>query len=388
MEKFGIPELSGEQTLPEQGQTYSQSQAGEEAAQALIQLLLDQGEITPEEAAELTNQGKRRIQIPDWDYGEPEELVSGYPLGWKKPGAFPEEKRGVSRLRGSSRRPQSGRLLPGIESFLPEEFQRPQGLSDWDWSLRQGEAAEAKSDLERSAALYNVGRTKLNAAKRISEELGRKVVFDGTMSVDKTGAIDPETGTIRLNARVGGPENLFDNAVRLLEEQPAEFPLDSADAGGYNAGEERLLLEAAGVGRVEIIAVDDLTDNLLQTKPKNSPNPQKWRNKGGKISIDKDGVWVYTNSKGQSVKYVDGYPDFKGAGLTNQEVDIGQFKDYTTDFKNADLLAPNGPRDAVNNTWHHSQDGHTLQEVDKAVHKEFTHRGGMSLNNIKRGELK
>ena len=376
MEKFGIPELSGEQTLPEQSQTYSQSQAGEEAAQALIQLLLDQGEITPEEAAELTNQEERRIQIPDWDYGEPEgsSLFDRFSL----PGI-------ESFLPGEFR---GGKDLFPQGNGLPEEFQRPQGLSDWDWSLRQGEAAEAKNDLERSAALYNVGRTKLNAAKRISEELGRKVVFDGTMSVDKTGAIDPETGTIRLNARVGGPENLFDNAVRLLEEQPAEFPLDSADAGGYNAGEERLLLEAAGVGRVEIIAVDDLTDNLLQTKPKNSPNPQKWLNKGGKISIDKDGVWVYTNSKGQSVKYVDGYPDFKGAGLTNQEVDIGQFKDYTTDFKNADLLAPNGPRDAVNNTWHHSQDGHTLQEVDKAVHKEFTHRGGMSLNNIKRGELK
>ena len=376
MEKFGIPELSGEQALPELGQTYSQSQAGEEAAQALIQLLLDQGEITPEEAAELTNQEERRIQIPDWDYGEPEgsSLFDRFSL----PGI-------ESFLPGEFR---GGKDLFPQGNGLPEEFQRPQGLSDWDWSLRQGEAAEAKNDLERSAALYNVGRTKLNAAKRISEELGRKVVFDGTMSVDKTGAIDPETGTIRLNARVGGPENLFDNAVRLLEEQPAEFPLDSADAGGYNAGEERLLLEAAGVGRVEIIAVDDLTDNLLQTKPKNSPNPQKWLNKGGKISIDKDGVWVYTNSKGQSVKYVDGYPDFKGAGLTNQEVDIGQFKDYTTDFKNADLLAPNGPRDAVNNTWHHSQDGHTLQEVDKAVHKEFTHRGGMSLNNIKRGELK
>ena len=267
MEKFGIPELSGEQTLPEQGQTYSQSQAGEEAAQALIQLLLDQGEITPEEAAELTNQGKRRIQIPDWDYGEPEELVSGYPLGWKKPGAFPEEKRGVSRLRGSSRRPQSGRLLPGIESFLPEEFQRPQGLSDWDWSLRQGEAAEAKSDLERSAALYNVGRTKLNAAKRISEELGRKVVFDGTMTVDKTGAIDPETGTIRLNARVGGPENLFDNALRLLEEQEAEFPLDSADAGGYNSKEERLLLEAAGVGGAKTLTYKTTSGIKLTSVP-------------------------------------------------------------------------------------------------------------------------
>ena len=76
MEKFGIPELSGEQTLPEQSQTSPQNQAGDEAAQALIQLLLDQGDITPEEAAELTNQGEKRIQIPDWDYGEPEELVS------------------------------------------------------------------------------------------------------------------------------------------------------------------------------------------------------------------------------------------------------------------------------------------------------------------------
>ena len=79
---------------------------------------------------------------------------------------------------------------------------------------------------------------------------------------------------------------------------------------------------------------------------------------------------------------------YKRQGLTNQAVDIGQLKEYTTDVKNADLVAPNGPRDAVNNTWHHSQDGHTLQEVDKAVHKEFTHLGGMSLNNIKRGELK
>jgi len=261
-----VPQKAGS-ALPEQSQTSSQSQAGEEAARGLIQLLLNQGEITPEEAAGLMAQNERRIQIPDWDYGEPEELVSGYPLGWKKPGAFPEEKRGVSRLRGSSRRPQSGRLLPGIESFLPEEFQRPQGLSDWDWSLRQGEAAEAKSDLERSAALYNVGRTKLNAAKRISEELGRKVVFDGTMTVDKTGAIDPETGTIRLNARVGGPENLFDNALRLLEEQEAEFPLDSADAGGYNSKEERLLLEAAGVGGAKTLTYKTTSGIKLTSVP-------------------------------------------------------------------------------------------------------------------------
>ena len=255
MEKFGIPELSGEQTLPEQSQTYSQSQAGEEAAQALIQLLLDQGEITPEEAAELTNQEERRIQIPDWDYGEPEgsSLFDRFSL----PGI-------ESFLPGEFR---GGKDLFPQGNGLPEEFQRPQGLSDWDWSLRQGEAAEAKNDLERSAALYNVGRTKLNAAKRISEELGRKVVFDGTMTVDKTGAIDPETGTIRLNARVGGPENLFDNALRLLEEQEAEFPLDSADAGGYNSKEERLLLEAAGVGGAKTLTYKTTSGIKLTSVP-------------------------------------------------------------------------------------------------------------------------
>ena len=63
MEKFGIPELSGEQTLPEQGQTSPQSQAGEEAAQGLIQLLLNQGEITPEEAAGLMAQNLSLIHI-------------------------------------------------------------------------------------------------------------------------------------------------------------------------------------------------------------------------------------------------------------------------------------------------------------------------------------
>ena len=381
MEKFGIPELSGEQTLPEQSQTSPQNQAGDEAAQALIQLLLDQGDITPEEAAELTNQGEKRIQIPDWDYGEPEELVSGYPLGWKKPGAFPEEKRGVSRLRGSSRRPQSGRLLPGIESFLPgefrggkdlfpqgnglpEEFQRPQGLSDWDWSLRQGEAAEAKSDLERSAALYGVGRTKLNAAKRISEELGRKVVFDGTMTVDKTGAIDPETGTIRLNARVGGPENLFDNAVRLLEEQEAESPLDSADAGGYNAGEERLLLEAAGAdgNRTDLLPLEN-GPYIKNGKPNGRPQLSgekrlQFEKKVYENSVGSDGILRDPNT-GEIIDWKPGQPrkgvvDFghkPGNSYNvmfqkykNREITLEELEEFQFDPNNYRLETPSANR--------------------------------------------
>ena len=136
------------------------------------------------------------------------------------------------------------------------------------------------------------------------------------------------------------------------------------------------------------ISLEDLTDMFLTTKPKMAPNPFKWLNNNKKIRIDKNNTWVYINNKGQSVRYPYGYPDFKNAGLIKQEVNIGEFKDYATDFKRADLLAPKGPRDAVNNTWHHLQDGHTLQEVDKFIHKEFTHCGGMALKNMKKGGSK
>ncbi|EUJ33774.1 hypothetical protein MFLO_01030 [Listeria floridensis FSL S10-1187] len=132
------------------------------------------------------------------------------------------------------------------------------------------------------------------------------------------------------------------------------------------------------------ITLANLTPDVLSTKPKYSPNPSKWLNKGGKIKLNDSGTWTYINNKNQSVSYINGFPDFKGAGLVKQEVNIGKFNNYNTDFKMADELAPNGPRDPVNNTWHHKADGMTMEEVNKGIHKEFTHRGGMSIKKVRR----
>ena len=55
--------------------------------------------------------------------------------------------------------------------------------------------------------------------------------------------------------------------------------------------------------------------------------------KGGEIKIDENGTWIYTNKDGIKVAYKNGYPDFKRAGLVEQEVDINSFNDYYTDFK-------------------------------------------------------
>lgn len=156
----------------------------------------------------------------------------------------------------------------------------------------------------------------------------------------------------QLNVENGNPYDLLEkNGIRptLSEEERA-----AADAYGLKA-------RANG-----------------QNKPKYSPNPEKWIKNNGRINIDEMGTWTYTNSSGQSVKYKNEYPNFKEAGLVRQEVNIGEFKNYGSDFKRADKLAPMGPK-LEENTWHHLEDGKTMQEINKKIHKEFTHAGGMSL---------
>lgn len=127
----------------------------------------------------------------------------------------------------------------------------------------------------------------------------------------------------------------------------------------------------------------NLTKSKFVTKPKNSPNPVKWQKNGGKVSIDDADIWTYHHKDGHSVSYPDGYPDFKNSGFVIQEAKIGSFSDYGTDFANANKIAPNGPMNSQVNTWHHHQDGTTLQEINKEIHKAYTHRGGMSLKRKK-----
>lgn len=138
-------------------------------------------------------------------------------------------------------------------------------------------------------------------------------------------------------------------------------------SGGVNAAKNP-------IGRE--IEMDDFDDELLKTKPNNSPNPEKWLENGGKIHVDGNNTWTYTSADGVTVCYTNGYPDFKRAGLVETEADIGGFSnDRTVDFRKANMKATK----SATSTWHHSEDGHTLQAVPTKYHKMFTHRGGFSL---------
>ena len=127
------------------------------------------------------------------------------------------------------------------------------------------------------------------------------------------------------------------------------------------------------------VSLNKLDEATLATKPKNSPNPQKWiQETGGKIYVDGNGTWTYQAPDGVHVCYNDGYANFKRAGLVNQEVNVGGFSNNRpADFARANKISPKSPTD----TWHHYQDGHTLQAVDTKYHDLFRHRGGFSIVN-------
>jgi hypothetical protein len=108
------------------------------------------------------------------------------------------------------------------------------------------------------------------------------------------------------------------------------------------------------------------------------------KKRGGEVIHFADGTWLYVDWEGNAVPYVNGFPDFEAAGYVRQAVHIQMLGDQS-DFKRADseavrrAAAENGPgKIRPDSTWHHHQDGITMQEVPRLINNRFTHRGGAS----------
>ncbi|MBC2368389.1 hypothetical protein HBP99_07060 [Listeria booriae] len=144
------------------------------------------------------------------------------------------------------------------------------------------------------------------------------------------------------------------------------------------------------------LEMKNISKKIMDTKPRNSPVPEKWIKKGGSISIDGNGTWSYTNKNGQMVSYPDGYPDFEVYRHPNVEpvtIEVATPKNPQADFRAANLEAkldknsqppvPELTKPPIGYTWHHNEDGKTMELVDAKIHKEFRHIGGQSTVNGK-----
>jgi hypothetical protein len=151
-----------------------------------------------------------------------------------------------------------------------------------------------------------------------------------------------------------------------------------------------------GANGAKKLNLEDFTKEILETKPMNSPIPEKWYKKGGNISIDDHGTWTYTNKSGISVSYPNGYPDFTlyiHPNVKQVKIEVHSPKNNPKDFENANkaakLTKDTDPpiidirKPPEGYTWHHHEDGKTMILVDEDIHREFRHIGGQSKINGK-----
>ncbi|MBA3925580.1 hypothetical protein HPK16_04415 [Listeria sp. W9-0585] len=144
------------------------------------------------------------------------------------------------------------------------------------------------------------------------------------------------------------------------------------------------------------LEMKNISKKIMATKPMNSPVPEKWIKKGGSIAIDSKGTWSYTNKNGQTVRYPNGYPDFKDYRHPNVEpvtIKVASPKNPQADFRAANLEAkldknseppvPELSKPPIGYTWHHHEDGRTMELVEAKIHKDFRHIGGQSAVNGK-----
>ncbi|MDQ4481820.1 MULTISPECIES: WXG100 family type VII secretion target [Bacillus cereus group] len=254
------------------------------------------------------------------------------------------------------------------------------------------------------------GKAAVDGIKTASHKVKEGVNFVASTAkgfADKIGSLWNKGATTVKTTFLQGNEKI-QHAVKTLMEYkwiPGEGKgFAMAGVGNVSGGGQYSLKEAyqyvesrvvKGTGKKDTLEVK-FTKEQLATKPSYSPVPEKWMKKGGTVKIDEDGTWVYTNKKGQTVRYPDGYPDFTEYAhptVKPVEIEIASPTNRPSDYKNANIEAglnknsdppvPALDKPPVGYIWHHHQDGKTMILVDKDIHREFTHAGGVSTVNGK-----
>ncbi|MBK9262342.1 MAG: HNH endonuclease [Polyangiaceae bacterium] len=119
--------------------------------------------------------------------------------------------------------------------------------------------------------------------------------------------------------------------------------------------------------------------NPVKARKPHQPDPEKWTKKGGTIKENADGTRTFTRKDGVAVTYdKHGYPDFTAYRHPRvKDVQIEFTGNYPKDFKRANEAAKLAET-PLGYTWHHHQDGKTMQLIEQTVHRDFYHTGGMA----------
>ncbi len=95
----------------------------------------------------------------------------------------------------------------GTETFEVKKYERPENIEDAEWQSRLHQAESAKTELEKTAILYQVNQEGYTKVKDFANWLEMDIVFDGSLK-DKKGKISPEKGELHLNPSLTGLDGI------------------------------------------------------------------------------------------------------------------------------------------------------------------------------------
>lgn len=199
----------------------------------------------------------------------------------------------------------------------------------------------------------------------------------------------------KLKDAIGGvPKSVLDALPASARETIVKMKSKLDDLGGAVVRELPPL--PARMSREVFDALPPISGPGSHVKPSGvnwaqAPNFENWTAKGNKVIANQDGSYTFVRATDQAqVRYsATGFPDFSPhlnhpSGV--REVPVAQTGNNTADFRAANEAAGHpewGSRPPSGYTWHHREDGTTMQLVPRAIHDKtiggFGHRGGASV---------
>jgi Domain of unknown function (DUF4150)/DNase/tRNase domain of colicin-like bacteriocin len=234
------------------------------------------------------------------------------------------------------------------------------------------------------------------------EALGRGAIDVGGLFVGGVGAAGKAGEAADVAGKVGEAANAVGKAGEIAN--TAGKLGETADAAGQ-AGKAAETGAAAAKGADATEGVADAGNaaepagdgtKIQKGKAKKPRKPREPRQYEKKV-VNDDGSVTYTlkteNGELVNVTYKNGYPDFSpykyDGDLGESEVKIDMTGNNNADFKQANQQAGFGP--GANDhpdgyTWHHNEDGTTMQLIQSDVHDAAPHTGGASVARASGGQ--
>ena len=197
-----------------------------------------------------------------------------------------------------------------------------------------------------------------------------------------------------------GIDGVTEGAGNLTEDVgKAGKGLEGAANGAESAAEDAGKVVESGSSSNKFSNWDDMKDAykgkvtkfLKGNKPKGSPIPKNWFEKGGTLEIETldDGsqIWKYTSAKGDTVPYINQQVKFPKQYMFPDE-DIAEFSigkftgDRELDKKAALEFLRSEGYDEIPDGYvlHHDYENGKMQLIEEEIHRIFTHYGGNYYN--------